>query len=104
MKSGAVALLLGLLLFLVYCLDHPFGTQIGITPAPFEHSLEVFSQRRQQIVEHLARRGESGAKASEVAALETRHAKAPPTSATYAPTGSFEPAGPGWALAAGRTC
>jgi len=40
--SGAVALLLGLLLFLVYCLDHPFGTQIGITPAPFEHSLEVF--------------------------------------------------------------
>jgi Protein of unknown function (DUF4239) len=40
--SGAVGLLLGLLLFLVYCLDHPFGSQIGITPAPFEHSLEVF--------------------------------------------------------------
>ena len=40
--SGAVALLLGLLLFVIYCLDHPFGAQVGITPAPFEHSLEVF--------------------------------------------------------------
>jgi hypothetical protein len=40
--SGAVAILLGLLLFVIYCLDHPFGTQIGITPAPFQHSLEVF--------------------------------------------------------------
>jgi len=40
--SGAVALLLGLLLFVIYCLDHPFGTQIGITPAPFTHSLDVF--------------------------------------------------------------
>lgn len=40
--SGAVALLLGLLLFIIYCLDHPFGTEIGITPAPFEHSLGVF--------------------------------------------------------------
>ena len=40
--SGAVGLLLGLLLFLVYCLDHPFGSQIGITPAPFQHSLDVF--------------------------------------------------------------
>jgi hypothetical protein len=40
--SGAVALLLGLLLFIIYCLDHPFGAQIGITPAPFAHTLEVF--------------------------------------------------------------
>ena len=40
--SGAVALLLGLLLFIIYALDHPFGAQVGITPAPFGHSLEVF--------------------------------------------------------------
>ena len=40
--SGAVAVLLGLLLFVVYRLDHPFGTRVGITAAPFEHSLEVF--------------------------------------------------------------
>jgi hypothetical protein len=40
--SSAVALLLGLLLFIVYWLDHPFGTEIGVTPAPFEQSLGVF--------------------------------------------------------------
>jgi hypothetical protein len=40
--SGAVSLLLGLLLFVIYCLDHPFGSQTGITPAPFGHSIEVF--------------------------------------------------------------
>jgi hypothetical protein len=40
--SSAVALLLGLLLFIVYWLDHPFGTEIGVTPAPFERSLSVF--------------------------------------------------------------
>ena len=40
--SGAVAVLLGLLLFVVYRLDHPFGARVGITPAPFEHSVEVF--------------------------------------------------------------
>jgi len=40
--SGAVSLLLGLLLFVIYCLDQPFGTQIGITPAPFAHSIAVF--------------------------------------------------------------
>ncbi len=40
--SGAVAVLLGMLLFVVYRLDHSFGTRVGITPAPFEHSLEVF--------------------------------------------------------------
>jgi Protein of unknown function (DUF4239) len=40
--SSAVAVLLGLLLFIVYVLDHPFGTRVGVTPAPFQHSLEVF--------------------------------------------------------------
>lgn len=40
--SGAVAVLLGLLLFIVYVLDHPFGTQLGVTSEPFTHSLEVF--------------------------------------------------------------
>ena len=40
--SGAVAVLLGLLMFIVYRLDHPFGTEVGITPIPFEHSVEVF--------------------------------------------------------------
>jgi hypothetical protein len=40
--SSAIAILLGLLLFVVYWLDHPFGTQVGVTPEPFRHSLEVF--------------------------------------------------------------
>jgi uncharacterized protein DUF4239 len=40
--SGAVSLLLGLLLFVIYCLDHPFGSQVGITPAPFQHSVGVY--------------------------------------------------------------
>ena len=40
--SSAVAVLLGMLLFIVYCLDHPFGTETGVTSAPFKHSLEVF--------------------------------------------------------------
>jgi len=40
--SSAVAILLGLLRFIVYWLDHPFGYQLGVTPAPFHHSLEVF--------------------------------------------------------------
>jgi uncharacterized protein DUF4239 len=39
---SAVALLLGLLLFVVYWLDHPFGNQLGVTSAPFEQSLSVF--------------------------------------------------------------
>ncbi|HZN84202.1 MAG TPA: DUF4239 domain-containing protein [Mycobacterium sp.] len=39
---GAVAVLLGLLLFIVYWLDHPFGNQLGVTSAPFEQSLSVF--------------------------------------------------------------
>lgn len=42
MLSSAVAVLLGLLLYIVYWLDHPFGTRIGVTPEPFRHSLEVF--------------------------------------------------------------
>jgi hypothetical protein len=40
--SSAVALLLGLLLFIVYWLDHPFENQLGITSAPFNQSLNVF--------------------------------------------------------------
>jgi Protein of unknown function (DUF4239) len=39
---SAVAILLGLLLFVVYWLDHPFGMQLGITSAPFEQSLRAF--------------------------------------------------------------
>jgi Protein of unknown function (DUF4239) len=40
--SSAVAVLLGLLLYIVFWLDHPFGRQLGVTPAPFEHALQVF--------------------------------------------------------------
>ena len=39
---GAVAVLLGLLLFIVFWLDHPFGNQLGVTSAFFEQSLSVF--------------------------------------------------------------
>lgn len=39
---GAVAVLLGLLLFIVFWLDHPFGNELGVTSKPFEQSLEVF--------------------------------------------------------------
>jgi len=39
---SAVAVLLGLLLFVVCWLDHPFGNQLGVTPAPFQQSLSVF--------------------------------------------------------------
>ena len=39
---SAVAVLLGLLLFIVYWLDHPFGNQLGVTSEPFEQSLTVF--------------------------------------------------------------
>jgi hypothetical protein len=39
---GAVAILLGLLLFIVYWLDHPFGNQLGVTSTPFEQALIVF--------------------------------------------------------------
>lgn len=40
--SSAVAVLLSLLLFIVFWLDHPFGRQLGVTPAPFEHAVQVF--------------------------------------------------------------
>lgn len=39
---GAVAVLLGLLLFVVFWLDHPFGHQLGVTSEPFEQALTVF--------------------------------------------------------------
>ncbi|OBF28901.1 hypothetical protein A5724_26140 [Mycobacterium sp. ACS1612] len=39
---SAVAVLLGLLLFIVFWLDHPFGNELGVTSAPFEQSLNVF--------------------------------------------------------------
>lgn len=40
--QSAVAVLLGLLLFVVFWLDHPFGNQLGVTPEPFKQSLIVF--------------------------------------------------------------
>lgn len=39
---SAVAVLLGLLLFVVFWLDHPFGNYLGVTSEPFEQSLVVF--------------------------------------------------------------
>ena len=39
---SAVAVLLGLLLFIDFWLDHPFGNQLGVTSEPFEQSLTVF--------------------------------------------------------------
>jgi Protein of unknown function (DUF4239) len=40
--SSAVAILLGLLLYIIYWLDHPFGTEVGVTPEPFRHAVQVF--------------------------------------------------------------
>jgi Protein of unknown function (DUF4239) len=40
--SSAIALLLGLLLFIVFWLDHPFENPLGITYAPFQQSLAAF--------------------------------------------------------------
>ncbi len=40
--SGSIAVLLGLLLCIIFSLDHPFGNDRGITPAPFQQALEVF--------------------------------------------------------------
>jgi len=40
--SAAVAVLLGLLLAVVFWLDHPFGSQLGATPSPFDQVLQVF--------------------------------------------------------------
>ena len=39
--SSAVAVLLGMLLYLVFVLDHPFG-QLGVTSKPFDHAVSVF--------------------------------------------------------------
>jgi|GEM_PF-4578553 len=38
--SSADAVLLGLLLFIVFVLDHPFGTRVGVASEPFQHALE----------------------------------------------------------------
>jgi hypothetical protein len=38
---GSVTVLLGLLLYLVFVLDHPFGP-MGVTSEPFGHALKVF--------------------------------------------------------------
>lgn len=40
--SSAIAVLLGLLLFLIFWLDHPFGEQLGVTPATFDYTVQVF--------------------------------------------------------------
>ena len=40
--SGAIAVLLGLLLCIVFSLDHPFEADRGTTAEPFAHSLDVF--------------------------------------------------------------
>jgi hypothetical protein len=40
--SGTIAILLGLLLCIPFRLDHPFGTDRGITPETFQRSFEVF--------------------------------------------------------------
>jgi hypothetical protein len=39
--SSAVAVLFGLLLYLVFVLDHPFG-ELGVTSKPFGHAISVF--------------------------------------------------------------
>jgi hypothetical protein len=38
----SVAVLLGLLLFIVFWLDRPFGRDLGVTPAPFADALTVY--------------------------------------------------------------
>ncbi|ORX02246.1 hypothetical protein AWC29_20605 [Mycobacterium triplex] len=40
--TSTIAVLLGLLLCIVFTLDHPFETDRGITAEPFQHALEVF--------------------------------------------------------------
>jgi hypothetical protein len=40
--SSTIAVLLGLLLCIVFSLDHPYETDRAITAAPFQHALEVF--------------------------------------------------------------
>lgn len=40
--SSGVAVLLGLLLYIVFWLDRPFGRELGVTPEPFEYAVLVF--------------------------------------------------------------
>ncbi|VBA32663.1 hypothetical protein LAUMK35_05297 [Mycobacterium pseudokansasii] len=40
--TSVTAILLGLLLSIAFSLDHPFRSDGGITPAPFQHSLATF--------------------------------------------------------------
>lgn len=40
--SSAIAILLGLLLLIIYWLDHPFGRELGVTPATFDYTIAVF--------------------------------------------------------------
>jgi hypothetical protein len=40
--SSAVAILLGLLLYIIFWLDHPLGTSLGVTPEPFRQALQAF--------------------------------------------------------------
>lgn len=40
--SSAIAILLGLLLFLIFWLDHPFGQQLGVTPTLLDYAVQVF--------------------------------------------------------------
>ncbi len=40
--SSAIAVLLGLLLFLIFWLDHPFGRQLGVTPTSLVYTTQVF--------------------------------------------------------------
>ena len=37
-----VLLAVVLLLSIVFWLDHPFGTEIGVTPQPFRHAQQPF--------------------------------------------------------------
>jgi hypothetical protein len=38
---STVTVLLALLLYVIFSLDHPFGPA-GVTPQPFSHAVEVF--------------------------------------------------------------
>ena len=40
--SSTIAVLLGLLLCIVFSLDHPISAERGLTTAPFQHALQVF--------------------------------------------------------------
>ena len=39
--ASVIAVLIGLLMYLIYVLDHPFGP-LGVTPQPFAHALVIF--------------------------------------------------------------